>query len=603
LDNPKPEIRNPKEARNPKLETDGADGAASFQVSSFGFLSDFGVRISVLQLTLALSISSASAAVPTLDHLFPVAVQVGTTNSVTAIGKFDPWPAKVWMDAPGVVFKPETNSGKFTVELAADAPVGPHLIRMFNEQGASAPRFLIVTRDPQLAEREPNDDFANPQSIERFPASLNGRLEKPGDVDSFAVPLEAGQTLIASVEAFTLASPIDAAVRLVDAHGVQAAWNHDGRTLDPFLVWTAKSAGAYVLQVFGFAYPAESAVKFTGSDKCVYRLHISRGPYLRHTLPLGVQRGTNTALQIAGWNFGPELPHEVHFDGVNLPAESWQTLLLLPGFENALTLPVGNGPELMEVEPNDVAAAANHIDVPCAVTGYIEKIGDEDRFSFAANKGQKFLLEVQSAALGFPVDAWLKVEDLKARELAKNDDSDGLDPKLEWTAPEDGTFFAAVGSVLHRGGSDDLYRFNIQRAEPAVKASVSETAFTVTAGSTNEVKVRIKRLHGFKQALTVSVKEGLPDGLQAAPQNVQEKSDDVAIKLVASAEAKPFSGPIRIIVTELDSQKDHRAVADLTGSTVNNGVPGGFNKLAIESTDQFWLTVLAAPATKDASGK
>src|SRR6266487_2808287 len=224
-----------------------------------------------------LSFASAFAAVPTLDHLFPVAVQAGTTNSVTAIGKFDPWPAKVWMDAPGVVFKPETNSGNFTVEVAADAPVGPHLIRMFNEQGASALRFLIVTRDPQLAEREPNDDFSNPQSIERFPASLNGRLEKSGDVDSFAVPLEAGQTLIASVEAFTLAS-------LVDAPGVQVAWNHDGRTLDPFLAWTAKSAGTYVLQVFGFAYPAESAVKFTGSDKCVYRLQLSRGPYLRYTL-------------------------------------------------------------------------------------------------------------------------------------------------------------------------------------------------------------------------------------------------------------------------------------------------------------------------------
>src|SRR3989442_5489113 len=145
--------------------------------------SRIGIGAWRLQLFLAfavgvLSFASAFAAVPTLDHLFPVAVQVGTTNSVTAIGKFDPWPAKAWMDAPGVVFKPETNNGKFTVEVAADAPVGPHLIRMFNEQGASAVRFLIVTRDPQLAEREPNDDFSNPQSIESFPASLNGRLAK-----------------------------------------------------------------------------------------------------------------------------------------------------------------------------------------------------------------------------------------------------------------------------------------------------------------------------------------------------------------------------------------------------------------------------------------
>ena len=88
------------------------------------------------------------AAAPTLDHLYPVAVQVGSTNPVAAIGKFEPWPPKVWVDANGIVFTAETNSGKFSVEIATNAPVGPHLIRVFNEQGASGPRFLIVTREP-----------------------------------------------------------------------------------------------------------------------------------------------------------------------------------------------------------------------------------------------------------------------------------------------------------------------------------------------------------------------------------------------------------------------------------------------------------------------
>src|SRR5580765_2243133 len=95
------------------------------------------------------------AAAPTLDHLYPVAVQIGFTNVVTAIGKFDPWPPKVWVDAPGIVFHAETNAGKFAVEIATNTPAGPHLIRVFNEQGASGPRFLIVTGEPQVAEQEP----------------------------------------------------------------------------------------------------------------------------------------------------------------------------------------------------------------------------------------------------------------------------------------------------------------------------------------------------------------------------------------------------------------------------------------------------------------
>jgi hypothetical protein len=539
----------------------------------------------------------ADAAAPTLDHLFPIAVQAGTTNTITAIGKFEPWPPKVWVDASGIVFKPETNSGKFSVEITADAPVGPHIIRAYNERGSSGPRFLIVTSDPQLAEAEPNDDFKKPQFVEHLPASLNGRLEKSGDVDSFGVELAAGQTLVASVEAFTLASPVDAVLRVVDARGVQVAFNHDGSSLDPFLAWTAKSAGSYVVQVFGFAYPAESEVKFTGNNKCVYRLHLSRGPWLRHTLPLGVQRGTRTSLRLAGWNMGPQ--GEVTHDGSTLPANVTHATLRLPGFDNSLLLPIGDGPELIEQEPNDAAAETHRLEVPFAITGCIEKTGDEDQFSFAAAKDEKFLIEVQSASLGFPLDAWLKVENSEGKELAKSDDSAGADPRLEWTATEDGAFVAAIGNVLHRGGADYFYRLNVGRAVPSVKVNTSETAFTIAPGKTNELKFTVKRLHGFKAKLTVSAKS-LPKGLTAEPAEVPEKGGEVTLKLVASSEAGPFTGPIQIVATEMESGSEHRATADLTSSSVNNGVPGGFTKLVIESTDQIWLTVppVAEPEVK-----
>src|SRR5262249_56637105 len=95
-------------------------------------------------------------------------------------------------------------------------------------------------------------------------------------------------------------------------------------------------------------------------------------------------------------------------------------------------------------------------------------------------KGEQFLLEVQSASLGFPLDAWLKIEDGKGQELAKNDDSGNADPKLEWTAPEEGAFVVAVGNVLHRGGADYLYHLTIGRAEPGLRASLAKTAATVS---------------------------------------------------------------------------------------------------------------------------
>jgi len=73
--------------------------------------------------------------------------------------------------------------------------------------------------------------------------------------------------------------------------------------------------------------------------------------------------------------------------------------------------------------------------------------------------------------------------------------------------------------------------------------------------------------------------------------------------LAASADAKPFSGAIQIAVTEVESGIAHRVVSELISSTVDNGVPQGFRKLLIASTDQLWLTVLPTPAKKAAGEK
>ncbi len=551
---------------------------------------------------LLLTTTASFGAAPTLDHVFPVAVQAGTTNIITAIGKFDPWPPKVWTSAPGIVFTPETNSGKFSIEVATDAPIGPQLIRLFNDQGASEPRFVLVTSEPQTIEQEPNDDYTKPHVVEHLPAFVNGRLEKTGDVDSFAVELNAGQTLIASLEAYTLASPVDAVLRVVDARGVQVAFNHDdGRTLDPFLAWTAKSSGRYVVQVFGFGYPAESSVRFTGNSKCVYRLHLSRGPYLHYTLPLGVQRGTKTSLQVVGWNL-PQQDKE-SFDGTELAPDIKLATVCLPRSDNKLSIPVAYGPEVLECASGEFATNAPPFNPPFAVTGCIGNVGNEDRYSFTATKDEKLVIEVQSASLGFPLDAWLKIEDIAGKELAKNDDSSGAaDPRLDWKAPEDGTFIVAIGSVLHRGNAEHLYRLAVAKAEPSLHVALSGTSFAIAPGSTNDVKVSIKRQHGFKAKFTIAARE-LPGGLAVEPVDAPEKDGDITLKLIAAEDANPFNGPIQIVATETESGNEHRVASDLTSSSVNNGVPGGFSKLIIESCDKPWLTVLPVPEKKPETPK
>src|SRR5690349_20579818 len=185
----------------------------------------FGLRQSPAALAFAFfAIASAlPAAVPTLDHLYPIAIPRGATSAVTAIGTLDPWPPPIWLDTSGITFKAETNSGKFTIEVATNAALGPHIVRAWNDAGASSPRFLVITDTEQLAEREPNDDWAKPQRIETFPAHISGRLDKANDVDSYATHLKGSATLTASLQAHVLASPVDAVLRLVDHRGVEVA--------------------------------------------------------------------------------------------------------------------------------------------------------------------------------------------------------------------------------------------------------------------------------------------------------------------------------------------------------------------------------------------
>src|SRR5438034_1363538 len=87
---------------------------------------------------------------------------------------------------------------------------------------------------------------------------------------------------------------------------------------------------------------------------------------------------------------------ECGFDGSGLGSGAKSATLEISDFENVLTVPVGDGPELMEKEPNNSTNDATHLEVPSAVTCSIEKPGDEDHFAFDSKKGEKLLLEIQS---------------------------------------------------------------------------------------------------------------------------------------------------------------------------------------------------------------
>jgi hypothetical protein len=530
-------------------------------------------------------VSAALAAPPELKHLYPAGGQQGTNVAVT-IGKTDTWP-NIWIDSPAIKFTPTPILGTYNVEISADAPVGPHLVRAWNAEGASAPRFFIVSHEPELLSSEPNDSPTSPQLVTSLPATLSGRLDKSGDVDSYSVRLRKGETLVSWVEAYVLASTFDGLLRITDSQGRVLAFNHDYRTLDPLLAWTAPDDGTFLVQGMGCAHPPHSSVPLTGGEGCVYRLHLTSDPLVRFTIPAMVQAGTRTTLRLIGWNIPTS---NLECDASQLLAGSTWSPSHGPVFLEPLH--ITEFPESVETEQE--AEPPQVLSVPSAVTGRISSARQEDRYTFNVVKGQAYEVKVTAAAFGSPLDAWLRIENPEHKEVAKNDDAKGRDPQITWTPSMGGPFTVTIGSVTHRGGDDYLYRLGITEPSPNAVASVASHSAAVTAGKSADLKVTIKRTNGFKSRLQLTAKN-LPNGISAPPVEVPEKDGEVTVKLTAEPTAIPAGQPFSLALKEIEGIKEYPVRYALAATSEDNGVPQGFADLVIDSTEELWLTVLPAP--------
>lgn len=510
------------------------------------------------------------AAEPVMTHLHPAGVQTGTAVEVKAAGKFDPWPCRVWADAPGIEFTPGKDAGSFTVQVAAGVKPGPHLVRAVNDEGASAPVMLVVAAEPQISEVEPNNSHRNAQAVPAVTAQCNGRLDKNGDIDSWQVELKRGQTLTARVESHVLASGVDAMLRLVDSLGTTVAFNHDHTSMDPFLVYTAPADGSFVVQIMGHKYPASSEIGFTGGADCIYRLHLSSGSVVRHTWPLALPQSQPAEAALTGWNL------------------EQTTVTIDPAVPPAFPVLWSGIPELVE-KPE-----APPMPVPSAVSGRLETAGEEDRHTFQAVKGEPLQLAVMGPSCGSLIDPLLRLLDSSGQEIATQDDSgSSREPSLVWTPPADGVWTAAVRDLTRQSGPDYFYRLAITRPAASVEAVCGMHALKVEAGRTTEAKVTVTRVHGFAEKLKLAARD-LPAGVTAAEVEVPDKNGEVSITLTAAPGAARCGLPFRLVLLE-PGGREHPVIHQMISTSENNGVPQGYQQLLINGTPLLWLTVTPAP--------
>jgi hypothetical protein len=518
-----------------------------------------------------------TAAPPQLKYFFPGGAQAGQTLDIEAHGKFDSWPVRAWVDQPGLSVSPKEKKGELSVTVAADATPGVYWLRIYSAEGTSSPAPLVVGNLPEMNEQEPNDSPAKPQELTSPNVVVNGRLRRKGDVDTFAVRVEKGQTLVAEIEAHrTLASPIDTLLEVVSSEGFVLAHNDDDQEIDPRIVFTAPASGVYQVRTFCFPATPNSTISLAGDDTSVYRLTIAVGGFWDYALPLAVT-GENQPVEAFGWN----LPDDARQLIPRLLPESKQALLVDPRIANTLVLPLEAHPCIVANEPS-TSGHPQAIQLPLTITGRIEAPRDKDAFRFSAKAGETINFRIESRALGFPLDSVLEVIDSQGKSLARVDDlGDNRDAQIAFAAPADGQYDLTVTDLHRQGGPRYVYRLSATIARPDFNLSLAADNFTVAAGQKLELPVTIERLQGFKQPIQVRIK-GLPDGVTAEPALSQNEGDSAkSVKLVITAGDAPFTVPVRIVGTVTDSESPiHFAEATMSGRT--------------RRAKDIWLTITAA---------
>jgi hypothetical protein len=515
--------------------------------------------------------SALLAAPPTVKHLLPSGAQRGISTQITANGDFSNWPVQVWSSESALSVECSDEKGKLNVTARSDVRAGLHFIRLYDGEGASRALPFVVGNLPEVVEKSSND---SPGKAEVLPSSIvtvNGRLEKRDDVDVYAVELGADQTVVASALANeTLASPMDAVLQILSADGSVLAQNDDWLGLDPQLVFTAPSAGKYLVRIFAFPAQPDSRIGLAGGDDFVYRLTITTGPFVDYTWPLVVQQNMPGNVELCGWNIGEAIKRQ--------SVSTADQLISIDGDQFAGHHRLVAEPHLCLIEDDLIGQGElQAIGLPTTISARLHAPGDFDTFRFQAKRGESIRFQLVGRELGSPLDALLEVFDSSGKSLVRTDDSGRRrDPEFVWKAPADGAYDVKVADLHGFGGARFFYRLRVAIAKPDFAIKSAEHAFVGSLDKPLEITLEIDRRQGFDEEIIIKP-EGLPDSIVAEPVKSPkdgESAKKVKLKLTAGA---AYSGPLRII-----------GVAQGTERLVREGL---FTSPSNAEISDLWLTV------------
>jgi len=250
--------------------------------------------------TLLFGVAAAQAAPPGFESIFPAGGQAGARVDGLVTGKgLEKNSPLAWSNDPKIVLLAGDKPKKYFLSIAKDALPGPCLVRFYTDDGATPPRIIEVGKFEELIEKEPNDDLAAAKATEaKMNVTINGVLEKAGDVDTHAIRVQKGKRITLDLHGYALGSPMDPAMRLLNERGTELAAGHDTTNLDPLINYTPAADGTLFVQIFAFAHPPAADVALKGGANYVYRLTVTDEP--KKTAPLNEAKTITVPTTING---------------------------------------------------------------------------------------------------------------------------------------------------------------------------------------------------------------------------------------------------------------------------------------------------------------
>ncbi len=528
----------------------------------------------------------AELPVPLLNSVTPMGGKVGAETEVVIAGADLDEVDALHFSHPGITATLKSPN-HFIVKIALEVAVGNYDVRVVGKLGVSNPRAFIVGDRPEVTRTKAHD---KPAAAVEMPMGsvFNGNVTAAIS-DHFKFPAKKGDRVFIVCATKEIDSRMSPVLAVLDAAGREIESARKGGLLD----FTAPSDGQFLVSVHDLT--------FAGGPDYFYRLTVSKGPHVDFIFPPAGAPGSKSAFTIYGRGLPGGKPANLN-GGDRKPLEKLDIEIALPTAEDAarksftrpasavddgifysVKSPDGSSNPVFigfssaslnrEVEPNNKAAQAQKISVPCEVAGQFYPAADVDAYAFDAKKGDVYWLEVYSHRTGRTTSPFVLVqrEGTDIKEVYATDADPGgkkfstlsNDPAYRFEAKEDGVYRVSVSDLFGatRSNPASTYRLAIRKETPDFRLvalvepppsvvkkderSAAPRGVLLRSGATVAVKVIAIRRDGFNGAIELSA-TNVPDGVKCVPTNIAAGKPDGVLLLTAGDKPAKNCTAIRI---------------------------------------------------------